>query len=208
MFGTQNLPLFIVAGLLLNITPGPDSLLIMTRSASQGWRAGSVAAWGVGAGIMLHVIAAALGLSALLASSATAFSIVKLVGAGYLLYLGVSLLLSKRTSPELAPVAALTYRKIFMQGFWSNVLNPKIALFFLAFVPQFITADAPNKALAFVVLGLIFNVNGMLWCNFLAVFTALASQRVRLGAGVVQWLNRAIGLALIGFGLKLALADK
>jgi threonine/homoserine/homoserine lactone efflux protein len=208
MFGIQNLPLFIVAGLLLNITPGPDSLLIMTRSASQGWRAGSAAAWGVGAGIMIHVVAAALGLSALLASSATAFSAIKLIGAAYLLYLGVSLLRSKGATQELAQVAPLSYRRIFMQGFWSNVLNPKIALFFLAFVPQFIAHDAPNKAVAFIVLGAVFDFNGMLWCNFLAVFTALASKRLRLAKGLTLWLNRSIGMVLIGFGLKLALAEK
>ncbi|MBC3916491.1 LysE family translocator [Undibacterium sp. CY18W] len=211
MFGTQDLTQFIIAGILLNIAPGPDSLLIMTRSATQGWRAGSAAALGIGAGTLVHIMAAALGLSALLATSATAFTIVKLAGAAYLLYVGVSLLLSKaktNTSKETTPLPALSHGKIFAQGFLTNVLNPKVAIFFLAFVPQFIAADASNKPLALIVLGCIFNFNGMLWCHLLAVSTAFARQRVRISQAVTLWLNRFIGMMFISFGIKLALANK
>ncbi|MDO8303653.1 MAG: LysE family translocator [Sedimentisphaerales bacterium] len=212
MFGTQDLALFIVSGLLLNIAPGPDSLLIMTRSASQGWRAGSAAALGIGSGTLIHIFAAALGLSAVLATSATAFTIVKLIGAAYLLYVGAGLLLSKKSaqveSTSSLPSAKLTYRKIFFQGFLTNVLNPKVAVFFLAFVPQFIAADANNKALAFIVLGGIFNFNGMLWCHFLAVTSAFASRRMQVNQRLTLWLNRVIGAVFISFGIKLALADR
>lgn len=212
MFGTQDLTLFIISGLLLNIAPGPDSLLIMSRSASQGWRAGSAAAFGIGAGTCVHVLAAALGLSALLATSAWAFTVIKWVGAAYLVYIGLQMLLSRRTdaaaSGEVKASTTLSYRKIFAQGFLTNVLNPKVALFFLAFVPQFIAPDAAHKSLAFIVLGAIFNFNGMLWCNFLAVFTALASQRLTLKPWLTAWLNRAIGALFLSFGLKLALSSK
>ena len=216
MFGTQDLALFIISGLLLNLAPGPDSLLIMTRSASQGWRAGSAAALGIGTGTCVHIFAAALGLSAVLATSATAFTIVKLIGAAYLLYVGVGLLLSKKSSTAVATddtsvkttAPVLRYRKIFLQGFLTNVLNPKVAVFFLAFVPQFIAASAPNKALAFIVLGGIFNVNGMLWCHFLAVTSAFASRRVRVNKTLSLWINRVIGAVFISFGIKLALADR
>ncbi len=213
MFGTQDLALFIVSGLLLNIAPGPDSLLIMTRSASQGWRAGSAAALGIGTGTFMHIFAAALGLSAVLATSATAFTIVKLIGAAYLLYMGANLLFSKKSVQVEAaisslPSARLTYRKIFFQGFLTNVLNPKVAVFFLAFVPQFIAADASNKALAFIVLGCIFNFNGMLWCHFLAVTSAFASRRMRINRTLALWLNRVIGTVFISFGIKLALANR
>jgi threonine/homoserine/homoserine lactone efflux protein len=212
MFGIHNLTLFIISGLLLNIAPGPDSILIMTRSATQGWRAGSVAAFGIGTGTLVHIAAAAFGLSALLAASATGFLIVKMTGAAYLLYIGVSMLLARK-KPQVATtvfdsaatVAPLGYRKIYLQGFLTNVLNPKVGIFFLAFVPQFISADADNKALAFIVLGLIFNVNGMLWCNFLAVFTAAASRSFKVGNGMTLWLNRLIGALFVSFGLKLAL---
>jgi threonine/homoserine/homoserine lactone efflux protein len=210
MFGIQDLTLFIVSGLLLNIMPGPDSLLIMARSATQGWRAGSAAALGIGAGTMVHVLAAAIGLSALLATSATAFTVVKWVGAAYIVYVGIALLRSKPAKADAktaAPAPApLPYRKIFFQGFLTNVLNPKVAIFFLAFVPQFIAADAPSKALAFIALGCIFNVNGMLWCHALALFTAFASARLQLKPRVTAWLNRVTGGLFLALGLKLALS--
>lgn len=215
MFGTQDLSLFIISGLLLNIAPGPDSLLIMTRSATQGWRAGSAAAFGIGAGTCVHVLAAALGLSALLAASSWAFTAVKAAGAAYLLYLGLSMLLSRNKTPAQAAPATATatastpnYRKIFAQGFLTNVLNPKVALFFLAFVPQFIAPQAENKALAFILLGAIFNFNSMLWCNGLALFTDQASRRLRVNPALGLWLNRAIGALFLSFGLKLALAEQ
>ncbi|WP_426321129.1 LysE family translocator [Pseudoduganella sp. R-43] len=224
MFGIHDLTLFVISGLLLNIMPGPDSLLIMARSASQGWRAGCAAALGVGAGTMLHIGAAALGLSALLATSATAFTVVKWVGAAYIVWCGIGMLRARlkadktgtpvsdplgQTPPyRFAPQANLPYRKIFAQGFLTNVLNPKVALFFLAFVPQFIDVDAANKPLAFLVLGCIFNFNGMLWCNSLAIFTAFASARLKVKPLVALWLNRATGSLFIALGARLALAEQ
>lgn len=210
MFGIHDLTLFVISGLLLNIMPGPDSLLIMTRSATQGWRAGVTAALGIGAGVFVHIFAAALGLSAVLATSATAFMVVKLAGAAYILYMAWGLLKSKGDSAPQAPVAvpALPYRKIFAQGFLTNVLNPKVALFFLAFVPQFIGADAPNKALAFIILGCIFNFNGTLWTTGLALFTAKASERVKLNPFVSKWLARTTGTLFVWLGVKLALAKQ
>jgi len=218
MFGIHDLTLFIISGLLLNIMPGPDSLLIMTRSATQGWRAGSAAALGIGAGTMIHIIAAALGLSALLATSAAAFTAVKWVGAAYIVYVGIGMLRARlRTEADDAAAAdiavrgaaqPLAYRKIFFQGFLTNVLNPKVALFFLAFVPQFISTDSASKPLAFIVLGCIFNFNGMLWCNGLAVFTAFASARLKVKPLVALWLNRVTGGLFLALGLRLALAEQ
>jgi threonine/homoserine/homoserine lactone efflux protein len=212
MAGTQHLWLFIVSGLLLNITPGPDSLFIMARSATQGWRAGFVACWGIGTGVFVHVFAAALGLSALLAASATAFTVVKVIGAAYLVWIGIGMLRS-RGSGEPAPAGqealrAIAYRDIFRQGFLTNVLNPKVALFFLAFVPQFIAPDAASKPLAFIVLGVIFDINGMLWCHSLALFTAFASRRLNVGATLGCWLNRTMGAVFVALGARLALATR
>ncbi|HEY8026308.1 MAG TPA: LysE family translocator [Burkholderiaceae bacterium] len=216
MFGVHDLTLFIVSGLLLNITPGPDSLYIIGRSATQGWRAGAAAAFGIGAGTMVHVLAAAFGLSAILATSATAFTIVKLIGAAYLLYVGAGMLfkraakadagqddVSSRT--ESGPASA-SMRQIFSQGFLTNVLNPKVALFFLAFVPQFIDPVSPHKALAFVFLGVVFNVNGMLWCNFLAWSAATASARFKGNGKLANLLNRATGGLFVALGIKLVLS--
>jgi threonine/homoserine/homoserine lactone efflux protein len=206
----------VISGLLLNIMPGPDSLLIMARSASQGWRAGCAAALGIGAGTMVHVTAAAVGLSALLSTSAMAFSVVKWVGAAYIVYVGIGMLRARLKAADdtpaaggiMAAAAPLPYRKIFAQGFLTNVLNPKVALFFLAFVPQFISADSPNKALAFLILGCIFNFNGMLWCNALAVFTAFASARLKVKPLVALWLNRVTGSLFLALGARLALSEQ
>ena len=217
MYGIHDLTLFIISGLLLNIMPGPDSLLIMTRSATQGWRAGSAAALGIGAGTMIHIFAAALGLSALLSTSAAAFTVVKWVGAAYIIYVGIGMLRAKLRgdadaqadqATANAATARLPYRKIFFQGFLTNVLNPKVALFFLAFVPQFISADSTSKPLAFIILGCIFNFNGMLWCNGLAVFTAFASARLKVKPLAALWLNRVTGGVFVALGLRLALAEQ
>ena len=208
MLGIHDLELFVVSGLLLNMMPVPDSLLIMLRSGSQGWRAGSVAALGIGTGTMVHVLAAALGLSALLSASAELFAVIKLMGALYLVYLGISLLRqgasSSVASEPAVSLPALSYGRIFRQGLLTNLLNPKVALFFLAFVPQFIAPDAPQKALAFIVLGCIFNINGMIWCHLLAFSTAYASRKVRLPARLGRWLNRLMGGLFVGLGIKLA----
>nr|MBA3486200.1 LysE family translocator [Lysobacter sp.] len=172
----------------------------------------SAAALGIGTGTLVHIAAAALGLSAVLATSATAFTIVKYAGAAYLVYMGIALLIKQRepdrtgVSPAVSPVV-LPYRKIFIQGFFTNVLNPKVALFFLAFVPQFISPESSNKLLAFITLGCIFNFTGMLWCHFLAASTAFASERFRVSKLVSMWVNSVIGFVFVSLGIRLALAE-
>lgn len=206
MLGTHDLPIFVLSGLLLNITPGADSLYIVARSASQGRRAGIAAALGIGLGCYVHIFAAALGLSALLTDSAIAFTILKLAGAIYLAYVGISLMRSQPPSsnhPGTMPQAPL--RNIFAQGFLTNVLNPKVALFFLAFVPQFIDPSAPNKALAFILLGAIFNFTGTIWCIFLAWSAAQISRRISGEHHVFAWFTRAVGGMFVFLGIKLAL---
>jgi threonine/homoserine/homoserine lactone efflux protein len=208
MPGIHDLPLFILSGLLLNITPGADSLYIATRSAAHGVRAGVAAAFGIIAGCFAHVFAAALGLSAILAASSLAFTVVKLVGAAYLIYIGLSLLRAKPLSLQpagAAPEASLG--AVFAQGFLTNILNPKVALFFLAFVPQFIEPSAPNKPLAFLLLGAIFNFNSMLWCLFLAWATARLGA-VGIGARTAKWLSRGVGGIFVFLGIRLALAER
>ena len=209
MLGIHDLPLFIASGLLLNIVPGPDTVLVVSRSAAQGWRAGSAAALGIGAGTFVHVLAAAVGMSALLATSAHAFTAVKWVGAAYLVYVGIRMwLASGERAPAAGDAAPLAYRKIFAQGFLTNVLNPKVALFFLAFVPQFIDPASPTKALAFIALGCVFNLNSMIWSHGLAFFSAAVGQRTRLGPRTARWLNRVVGTVFVAFGVRLALGDR
>ena len=221
MTGVDHLGLFIVAGLLLNLTPGPDVLYVVANGLRRGWRAGVVAALGITAGCFVHITAAAIGLSALVAASATAFTVLKWLGAAYLLYVGATLLLSRRgadAGPETPDLIAdsegqsratgiKSLKSVFVQGFWTNALNPKVALFFLAFLPQFIAPGAPHKAQAFVLLGLLFNFNG-LWVNIgWALSAAWLARRVAAVQRGMHWLQRAAGVMFIGFGLRLALSD-
>jgi RhtB (resistance to homoserine/threonine) family protein len=208
MLGIHDWTLFIISGLLLNLMPGPDTLFIMTKSASQGWKAGVAASLGICVGVYVHVFAAALGLSALLATSATAFTVVKLVGAAYLMYLGWSTLRQKvqNNVSTLAKAPMQPLLTVFRQGFLTNALNPKVALFFLAFVPQFIAADSPNTMLAFIVLGTVFDINSLLWCLVITFSTAFASQKLQVSTQVKYWLNKLVGVLFIGLGIRLAVS--
>ena len=210
---TDQLLLFIAAGLLLNLTPGPDVLYIVTHALKSGARAGIVAAFGITAGCFVHIFAAAVGVSALLAASATAFTVLKWIGAAYLVWVGIRMLRS-RAPPAMELGAGMSQgsgatelKAIFLRGFATNALNPKVALFFLAFLPQFIGPAVEHKSLAFLLLGLLFNFNG-LWVNIgWAVAAAWLSARVGAVRQGMHWLERAAGAMFLGFGLKLALSD-
>ena len=209
MLGTHDLALFIVSGLLLNLAPGPDTLYIVGRSSTQGCRAGAAAALGIFAGTFVHIAAAAGGLSALLAASASAFTGVKIAGAIYLVYIGISLLRSPiqsgATGTRLAPASL---HQVFVQGFFTNVLNPKVALFFLAFLPQFVDPDAQGKAAALLFLGAIFNLNGTLWNLFVAWSSARISGGLMRNARFARWFNRCVGGLFVALGIKLALSER
>ncbi|GLH81253.1 lysine transporter LysE [Bradyrhizobium sp. SSBR45G] len=209
MLGIHDLPLFLVSGLLLNITPGPDTAYIVGRSAQLGWRAGAAAAFGISTGCLVHVFGSAVGLSALLTASATAFAAVKWAGAAYLVYLGVTQMLARRqdTARTSMPAAPVMLGDVFRQGALTNILNPKVAMFFLAFLPQFVAADAPHQGLAFLMLGTIFIVNSTIWCLGVAVAAAGAARGVRRSSGALLWLNRAIGGLLIYLGVRIAMLD-
>jgi threonine/homoserine/homoserine lactone efflux protein len=210
MLGVHDLTLFIVSGLLLNITPGQDVAYIVSRSAAHGLRYGAVAALGIGAGCFVHVFAAALGLSAILATSATAFLVVKLAGAAYLVYVGATMLLGRGNGHGPAmrdSLVRVSARKVFSQGFLTNALNPKVALFFLAFLPQFVDAGAGSRPIAFLLLGVIFTVNGTL-INLLWAWSAARLSTMLGGGGRFGiWIKRAVGALFISFGIRLALAD-
>lgn len=208
MLGIHDFWLFVASGLLLNVTPGPDTAYIVGRGLQFGWRGGAAAALGVGTGCLVHVAAAAAGLSALLMASTLAFSVLKWIGAAYLIWLGLRMLLSKPSdfTATAGAAPALSLGSVFRQGMLTNVLNPKVALFFLAFLPQFVAADASNKALAFLVLGLIFVVNGTLYCLALAAFAARAADRLRRSGSVLQWINRGLGALFVALGIRVALA--
>ena len=212
---TDQLLLFIAAGWLLNLTPGPDVLYIVSNTLRAGVRAGVLAGLGITAGCFVHVAAAAVGVGALLAASSTAFAVLKYAGAAYLLWTGVRLLLARAPAagqpvawPDApAPAPAASLRQVFLGGFWTNVLNPKVAIFFLAFVPQFIAPGESNKMLAFVLLGVLFNLNAIPVHVGWALAAAWMARRVRAVQRGLHRLDQLAGLMFVGFGLKLALSD-
>ncbi len=209
---TDQLLLFIAAGWLLNLTPGPDVLYIVSNALKSGARAGMVAGLGITTGCFVHIAAAALGVGALLATSAFAFTLLKWVGAAYLLWVGLRMLMTRggadtglmaAAQSSAAPKESL--RRIFLGGFWTNVLNPKVAIFFLAFVPQFIAPDTQNKALAFVLLGVLFNINAIPVNTGWALAAAWMSRRLGVVQRGLHVLDRIAGAMFVGFGIKLAL---
>ncbi|GAB2492846.1 LysE family translocator [Pseudoxanthomonas sangjuensis] len=211
MIEPAQLLVFMLAGWLLNLTPGPDVLYIVSQSLRSGRRAGAIAVAGISVGCLVHVAVAALGLGALLATSAALFNVVKWAGALYLLWVGLRLLRSPSPPAAVeAPVreaAAGSLRQVFAGGFLTNVLNPKVALFFLAFVPQFIAPSAHDKTLAFAFLGVVFIVNS-LPVNFGYVLLAGWTRRSRVVARGMHWLDRMAGVLFIGFSARLALAAR
>lgn len=211
MFGILNFGTFILAGILLNLTPGADTMYILGRSISQGKKSGIISALGISSGALFHCIFAALGLSIVLAKSATTFSIVKYIGAAYLLFLGAKTLLSK--SKQANAIVEETekkqnYSKIYVSGILTNLLNPKVALFFLAFLPQFIDPNYTTNALPFLILGLTFVSTGTIWCLVLAFFSAKMANKIKKNTKIKTWLDKTTGVLFIFLGIQLALSKK
>jgi threonine/homoserine/homoserine lactone efflux protein len=210
MPGVHDLALFVASGILLNLTPGADTLYIVTRATASGRKAGAVAAMGIAAGCCVHIVAAGLGLSALLAASAAAFTAVKLAGAAYLIYLGVALWRSGPRSPRPAAAALppTPLSRVFVQGMLTNVLNPKVALFFLAFLPQFVDPAGAYRLAAFLLLGTVFNTTGLVWNLFVAWSSAGIGRRTSGLPGRVHALHRIAGAVFVVLGIKLALTAR
>ncbi len=205
MFGIHDFPLFVLSGILLNLAPGPDTAYILGRSIAQGRAAGIASAFGITIGSIFHTCMAALGLSAILATSAVAFTAIKLIGGAYLIFLGIKMFLERAGELGLqSHFRRSTTAAAFRQGILTNVLNPKVALFFLAFLPQFIDPASTAKVPAFILLGLTFVTTGTIWCLILASFAASLSSRLRGNQTVATWLNRAIGSLFVFLGARLA----
>jgi len=208
MFGIHDFGIFLAACVALNLTPGPDTIYILGRGIAQGRGAAVASVLGISSGGLVHTLGAALGLSAVLAASASAFLFIKLAGACYLIYLGIRMLFrgaSKAAIPSSFSTSG--FLAVYRQGLLTNVLNPKVALFFLAFVPQFITAGNPNKFTAFLVLGSCFIVSGTLWCLCLAWFSAAIGDKLRRSSKLSEILNRVTGALFVGLGIRLAVSE-
>ena len=204
-----NLALFLAASLALIATPGQDNLYILTRGVAQGRPAALVSAWGVCAGLLVHTAFAAVGLSAILASSALAFSLVKYAGAAYLVYLGLRMLLGREgleLPEEDGPKEGGGMGRVFWQGVVSNVLNPKVALFFLAFLPQFVGPGSGGH-LVFLALGLLFVALSLLVTTLLALFCGAVGDWRKGRPSVARAIGRAPGGVLVALGARLALSD-
>ncbi len=204
MLGTHDLVAFVVAGFMLNLTPGPDTMYIIARTISQGRKAGILSVLGISSGCAMHTLFAAFGLSAILATSATAFLVVQYVGAGYLIFLGIQTL-RKKSKPitEATPATKLTSLAVYRQGFVTNLLNPKVALFFLAFLPQFVMPDADLGPVPFLFLGSLFISTGTLWCFVLVLGASYATQAIRSNQRIVAVLDKLTGVVFIALGLNL-----
>jgi threonine/homoserine/homoserine lactone efflux protein len=207
MFGTEHLAVFIVSGILLNLTPGQDTFYIVGRSVAQGRRAGLLSVMGIASGAVIHTFAAAFGLSAVLATSANAFIAVKLVGAAYLTYLGLRMLFEGRQAPgESAAFAPAGDWAVYRAGLLTNLLNPKVALFYLAFLPQFVAPTSESRVLSFLFLGGVFIFNGTIWCLILVWAASTMSRRLRRNGSSSTILKRATGAIFVGLGVRLAVS--
>lgn len=200
--------LFVTAGLLLNITPGPDVLYIVGRSLAQGRTAGVISALGIAAGCLFHVTAAAFGLSAIVSALPVAYDAIRYAGAAYLVWLGLKALGSRGMSFEPRGQGRASLTAIFRQGMLTNILNPKVALFFVAFLPQFTDAARGPLQLQFLALGLIFVVNGLIVCLGYALAAGWLGDWLRTRPGVSTWLGRAMGGLFVGLGVRLALGER
>jgi len=206
--GIENFWLFAFAALMLNITPGNDMLYVATRSTGQGMKAGIVSALGILGGCIVHMIAAVVGLSALIAQSALAFDIIKYAGAAYLIYLGIRSIISKANTFNLPRnIEKQSLWKIFWQGVITNVLNPKVALFFLAFLPQFIDPSKGNTHWQILFLGGWFNVSGTIVNIIVAILFGKIRGWLQKSTWFVKWQGKLTGLILIALGIKVALSS-
>ena len=205
MFGIENYSGFVLACILLNITPGADTVYILARSISQGRRAGVFSVFGIITGSMVHTLGVALGLSLLITSSAWMFTTVKIIGAAYLAFLGIDMIRSKVQLFELMPLEdeRNSMKRIYCQGFLTNLLNPKVALFFLSFLPQFVNPQYGSTPVSFLVLGLTFMTTGTIWCIFLTYSASMVSSSLRKNDRIAFYLQKATGLLFILMAAKL-----
>lgn len=208
--GVENFLTFMATALFFIMTPGIDTIFILNKSIGQGRKAGMYATLGINSGVLVHTAFAALGLSLLVAKSALAFSVIKYLGAAYLVYLGVAKLMvagNEGKAPAPAEVTG-TGRQHYISGLVTNTLNPKVALFFLAFFPQFIRPEAINRPLPFLILGVTYAAMGMVWFLILTLFAAAFSEKLKHNPHVSKWINKISGAVFLMMGLKIALAKR
>lgn len=210
MFGIDNYGLFIISGVILNITPGADTVYILSRSVSGGKTDGVLSVAGITSGSLIHTILAAFGLSVILAESAVLFNALKIAGAAYLVFLGIRTIVNSRKGVRTGSSFTVesNRRRIFRQGFFTSLLNPKTALFFLSYLPQFVDSRSAGGPVPFLILGLTFATTGTLWCLFLVHAAAGLSGRLHRSNRISLLLHRLSGVLFIGLGIRLLMNEK
>ncbi|WP_137791920.1 LysE family translocator [Bacillus sp. E(2018)] len=202
MYGVINYEAFLLTGILLNLIPGTDTMYIIGRSMSQGRKAGVYSVLGIITGSLVHTLFVAFGLSLLLVKSVFLFNTIKIIGVIYLVYLGIRMILDKSNLSFQAATDSLNIRKIYIQGMLTSLTNPKVSMFFIAFLPQFIDTKAVGP-IPFLILGLTFTATGLLWCLFVAYFSSYVTKKLRGNQKIGTILNKLTGLIFIGMGIKL-----
>ncbi|WP_233840601.1 LysE family translocator [Dyella sp. 2HG41-7] len=207
-FGIQHYDAFLIACIALSITPGLDTFYILTRSGREGHGVGMAAVLGINAGCIVHTLAAVLGISAILMASAIAFSVLKYLGAAYLAWIGLRMLFSRVSARKPTETKGKGFAAAFRQGMLTNVLNPKVALFFLAFLPQFVSMHAQHPQLGLTLLGLSFIGIGFTWSTVLALMGGRIFRLLTTRPNVEQWMDRFCGTVFVAFGVRLALQQR
>lgn len=203
----NNIIFFVIAGLTLNITPGPDMMFVITRSVTESTRSGVISSLGIAAGSVFHTLAVALGLSALLMAVPAAYEVIKYTGAAYLVYLGLKMLLGKQSLKLDEDKKPAKLHSVFLQAMLTNIFNPKVALFFLAFLPQFVN-PAGNITFQLILLGLLFNFNGTIVNILVALSAGRLGKFMKLklnNSSVFKWITASV---FIGLGIRLALLER
>lgn len=210
MTGIINYETFLLTGFLLNVTPGNDTIFILSRSMAQGKKAGIMSVLGIATGSLIHTTLAAFGLSIIIAKSLLVFNIIKYAGAAYLFYVGYKMLTDKSqlNTDTLVSQNLINLKKIYREGVLTNVLNPKVALFFISFLPQFIDPHATNTIIPFIKLGVTFTITGTIWCLILANCASLIFLKLKQNKRLSNYVNKTCGGVLIALGIKIALTSK
>jgi threonine/homoserine/homoserine lactone efflux protein len=206
MFEFQNFYLFLLATLLINITPGNDMLFVISRTLSHGTRAGYLSTFGVSIGCLFHIVLASIGLSAVIMKFSFAYEVIKYAGALYLVYLGLNSIIRKREIPFM-PENKHSKKNLILQGMFTDILNPKVALFFLAFLPQFVNTHSGNTGIAFLFLGILFNIIGTIIFFVMVYFTGKITSLIR-NSSTGRWMEKISGIVFVFLGITLALENK
>lgn len=208
--GINHYWVFIVSGIVLNITPGADTIYILSRSISQGKSAGVASVLGISTGGLIHTALSAFGLSIVLTQSITLFNVIKIIGAAYLVFLGIGMFRNKNNFLEKNNTTnqRISFGKIYCQGILTNVFNPKVALFFISFLPQFINASSAHGPIPFIILGLTFFTTGTLWCLVLALSASSITKGLRNNPTISTMMQKCCGIVFFALGLKIAFEGK